>query len=670
MAPSTVLVVENDPTTRGVMDGFLRRAGHRVLSESEGEWALGVAEAESVDLVILDQRLCDLSGVDVLRRLRDGARTRELPVILLGGAYAEPPPALDDLGPVTFLAKPLDLGPLAAAVGEALQTRTPSGGVPIPDRARGPIPARGDLSRLSFGRLVGRLARDEAGGALLVERSAAKKVVFFEQGRPVFVQSNLLAESLGQVLLHERLLTEADLEQALLHNRRSGRPLGDVVVDRDLMTEHQLAFALERQMEQKLFDLFGWVDGSFRYRAEARHSGPRITLPLGPVGLVFEGAARTMSVEAIEAELSAERHRAATPVDVDRVRDAVLALEPAAAGLLDRLDGTTPLDAVVRDPELGRPAALALVYALVVTGQVVLQAPHRPERVAGRSDPVQARIDAEMRRIGRAHRRSAAATERSSRARPIPLSEAEALSAKIAAAARALEGREFPDLLGVSMEADAATLRRAYRAASARLDPELLLSGWDAPDLLQRAEANHLQVIRAFQVLSDPPSRELHAAWRADPESHLLPALRAADRIAAGDRELEAGRFRAAGELFRAAAELDPAQPYAAAAAAYADFRAGDDPKVALQALRAARTQAPDDPECMVLEARVLEAGGEDGAAAEVYRAAVAVDPDCLEAQRALARIHPDDRAGVVAKVTRSAKALLGRSSESGHRPS
>src|SRR6056297_1924584 len=103
MAPATILVVENDPTTRGVIHGFLRQLGHRVLSESEGEWALGVAEAEGVDLVVLDQRLSDPTGLEVLRRLREGGPTRAMPVVLLGGAYAEPPPELDALAPTTFL---------------------------------------------------------------------------------------------------------------------------------------------------------------------------------------------------------------------------------------------------------------------------------------------------------------------------------------------------------------------------------------------------------------------------------------------------------------------------------------------------------------------------------------------------------------------------------------
>ena len=667
MAPATVLVVENDPTTRGLLHGYLRQLGHRVLSESEGEWALGVAEAEGVDLVVLDQRLVDLSGLDVLRRLRRGGPTRTLPVILLGGAYADPPEHLDELAPVTFLPKPLELDRLESAVAAGLADRppTPASEPPVRTRSRGPIPSRGDLSLVPFARLLGRLGQSEADGALLLQRSAAKKVVFFERGRPVFVQSNLLSESLGQVMLQERLITETDLEHALLQKRRTGRPLGDVVVERGAMSEHHLAYALEQQMERKLFDLFGWPDGGFRYRAEARYSGPRVTLPLGPVGLVFEGAARRMTVEALEAELASERHRLARAVDPDRVRDAVLALEPAAGPLLERLDGTQPVEALFRDPDLGRAEAIQLVYALLVTGHLALAEPEPPLLSVGLRDQVRARLDAEMRRIGQARRRSAVPTPRPTRLRPPEPAEAEALSARIEATARALEGRDYGGLLGVPLDADDVALRRAYRAATLELDPERLLAGFDAPDLLKRAEANHLKIVRAFQVLSDPEGRRLYRAWKADPCSRLLPALQAADETEAADRALEAGRFEDAIEGYRRAAALDPPQPYATAAAAYAEFRAGADPDACLDALRAARAEAPDDPECTRLEARLLEATGRAEAAVELYRAVVALDPDCVEALRAtMEGVSNSDRRGVVAKVTEGAKAWLGRSSE------
>lgn len=664
MSRATVLVVENDPTTRELLRGHLVQRGHRVSSESEGEWALAVAEAEAVDLVVLDQRLSDLSGLDVLRRLRAGVNTKDLPVVLLGGPYADPPPRLEAWAPVVFEAKPLDLDRLAAVVDELVaperRRRRP---VEVDDA--GPIPLSGDVQTFPFARLLGRLAEERGDGAVLLQKSAAKKVAFFEGGRPVFVQSNLLSESLGQVVLQERLCSEAELESALSQKRRSGRPLGDVLVGRGALSEHQLAHALERQMEKKLFDLFAWTEGTFRHRPGAVHSGPRVTLPLGPVGLVFEGAARGMSTERIEQDLSRERHRLARAVDPNRVRDAVLALEPGALSLLERLEaGTEPLEALFQDREVGRPEMVRLVYALVVTGELGLTDPAPPVLSEDLRDQVRARLDAEMRRIEHARRRAPATIASPGRVEPVDPEEAEAISRRLDRAARELEGRDFFQILGLSADADDEALRRAHRRASREHDPERLLGGRDAPDLLRRAEANHARVVRAFQVLSDPAGRALYAAFLGDPEAALLPELRAADWARSAERDLAEGRCAASARAFERAAELEPSVAYYAAAAAFAAHRSGAPAEDALAAIRAARVRAPDDPECMMLEASLLEALGQTESAEELYRAAAAVDPSSFES--GVARVAEADETprGVMAKVAEGARALFGRATE------
>jgi len=665
MSVATILVVENDAPTRSLIHGFLAHRGHRVVSEGEGEWALGVVEAEGVSLLVLDQRLHDLSGVDVLRRLRSQRSTRDLPVILIGGPYAEPPAGLDELAPVTFLDKPLDLDRLEAEVDAALSVRPVT---PKPARgeadARSSIPVAGDLSILPFARLVGRLAMTQADGALLLSRSAVKKVVFFEGGRPVFVQSNLVSESIGQVLIHERLVTEPELEAALLVKRRTGRPLGDVLVEAGTITEHHLAYALERQMEQKLFDLFTWAEGRFRYRPETRHDGPRITLPLGPVGLVFDGVSR-MAPERLERDLISERHRFARARDEIRTRDAVLAVEPSATAFLERLDGTRSVEALFRDPELPRAETLQLLYALIVTGQLHLSEPPPPVASGDLRDRVRARLDAEMRRIETTRQR--ALVPKPTRPEPLAPDDSVRLDAALKETAQWLQERDYFARLQVSPDADEETLRAAYHRASRELEPQRLLFGKSAPQALQQAEANHLQVVRAFQVLSDPSGRSMYAEFRADPRRQLLPVLAGADAASRGDQHLAAGRYRDAVAAYRDAETLDPSVPAYGASAAFAEFAAGGAAEIALQSIRARREESPEDPECMRLEARVLAATGDEDGARVLYRSVHALDPTCLEARRVVLNAEAGESGrGVMAKVAEGARAWLGRSESRG----
>jgi CheY-like chemotaxis protein len=85
-APKTrrpVLVVEDDPDVRELLDRRLSHLGHRVLSAGSGEEALELAAASPPALVVLDIRLPGIDGWEVLRRLRADPATADTAVLVV-----------------------------------------------------------------------------------------------------------------------------------------------------------------------------------------------------------------------------------------------------------------------------------------------------------------------------------------------------------------------------------------------------------------------------------------------------------------------------------------------------------------------------------------------------------------------------------------------------------
>jgi DNA-binding response OmpR family regulator len=84
---TAVLLAESEPTTRGFLERHLAADGFEVLGAGAGLEALDLAELADPDLVLLDETLPDLGGLDLCSRLREGepGRTwnRRVPVILL-----------------------------------------------------------------------------------------------------------------------------------------------------------------------------------------------------------------------------------------------------------------------------------------------------------------------------------------------------------------------------------------------------------------------------------------------------------------------------------------------------------------------------------------------------------------------------------------------------------
>ncbi len=86
MPGKTVLVVDDDPTTRDVLRRYLSRAGLGVVEAADGVSALEAFGRREPDLVVLDLMLPGMDGLDVCERIR---RTSHVPVIMLTALGSE-----------------------------------------------------------------------------------------------------------------------------------------------------------------------------------------------------------------------------------------------------------------------------------------------------------------------------------------------------------------------------------------------------------------------------------------------------------------------------------------------------------------------------------------------------------------------------------------------------
>ena len=82
MRPS-ILVVEDEPAIRELLQVNLADAGYAVRGVADAESALASIRAELPDLVLLDWMLPGKSGLALARDLRADPRTRELPIIMV-----------------------------------------------------------------------------------------------------------------------------------------------------------------------------------------------------------------------------------------------------------------------------------------------------------------------------------------------------------------------------------------------------------------------------------------------------------------------------------------------------------------------------------------------------------------------------------------------------------
>jgi len=118
-----LLVVEDDPGLRSVVERGLQRAGYVVDAVADGERALRFLAAYDYETVVLDWRMPGMSGLDVLREARQ--RGLRVPILMLTAkdTTADRVEGLD-AGADDYLVKPFQFAELLARI-RALQRRPP-----------------------------------------------------------------------------------------------------------------------------------------------------------------------------------------------------------------------------------------------------------------------------------------------------------------------------------------------------------------------------------------------------------------------------------------------------------------------------------------------------------------------------------------------------------------
>ena len=120
--PERILVVEDDDTIRVTLGEVLGRMGHDAVAVASGREALDRARERDFDLVLLDLRLPDMHGLEVLKALRDS--DAEVIVVVMT-AFPEVRTAIESVkaGAYDYINKPFDLDDLKELLRRALETR-------------------------------------------------------------------------------------------------------------------------------------------------------------------------------------------------------------------------------------------------------------------------------------------------------------------------------------------------------------------------------------------------------------------------------------------------------------------------------------------------------------------------------------------------------------------
>jgi two-component system response regulator AtoC len=110
-----ILIVDDEPLQRNLLSGFLGKQGYSVLEAANGEEAIRQFLGHPVDLVLLDYRMPDMDGNQVLARMKEQNPLVRVIILTAYGAVETAVRAMQ-LGADEFMEKPVDLEVLLARI--------------------------------------------------------------------------------------------------------------------------------------------------------------------------------------------------------------------------------------------------------------------------------------------------------------------------------------------------------------------------------------------------------------------------------------------------------------------------------------------------------------------------------------------------------------------------
>ncbi len=331
------------PYDAEVMRKSLERLGYNALVALwGGETLLETLERETPALVLISLRKNQIGTDDLLTAIRAGRHGKDVPLLLISvptGVIMSMDQAVA-LGADTLLLRPLDPADLdqtikslwvrdkaaeevapvhqgsteaedAAGPGHEASTEAedaasaaeaPTGGDETePALPHEPLatavsmevlPRRGELGDLDIPQLLYRAHREGLTGKLILRREETSKVVFFDDGDPVFATSEQPYDRMGAFLRRQGKITDSQYVEFQRLMRGADERLGSILVRKGFVKPRELTSLVRDHVAEIIYSIFSWSNGEYRIDDAGALVMERIKLESAPVILILEGVRR------------------------------------------------------------------------------------------------------------------------------------------------------------------------------------------------------------------------------------------------------------------------------------------------------------------------------------------------------------------------------------------
>jgi len=139
MKNASVLIVDDEQVVRDSLTEWLKETGYEVSSAEDGYEALKIIDESSPNVVVLDMKMPGMSGIDVIRSIKEKGKKTGIIVVTAYGSVDNAVEAMK-LGASDYIAKPFPPERLETAIGQVIRFPLPEKEAEKPEEAK-PAPS-------------------------------------------------------------------------------------------------------------------------------------------------------------------------------------------------------------------------------------------------------------------------------------------------------------------------------------------------------------------------------------------------------------------------------------------------------------------------------------------------------------------------------------------------
>jgi tetratricopeptide (TPR) repeat protein len=228
---------------------------------------------------------------------------------------------------------------------------------------------KGSLKEASLPDVLQLLALGKKTGCLAVADRQNFGYIYFEDGRICYASIVNRRDRIGDLLRKNQLITSDQLDQAIrVQDVHRERRLGDILIELGFVPREQLERLLLLQIEEAVYHLFTWNQGTFNFEPGVRPEQQVFTVLINPESLLLEGARRVDEWSQIEKKIPS--FDLIFSVDPAHAPGADVDLSPAQRRILPLLDGSRDVRQVMDECSLIEFDAAAALFGLITAGYV------------------------------------------------------------------------------------------------------------------------------------------------------------------------------------------------------------------------------------------------------------------------------------------------------------